>query len=100
YKNIYRQRFRRGQKAALEMIGRIQSIFAISIFAISLFGCILCCIALALCPFSSVSAALDVLDSAVPYLSSNVPFPMSVFKKAFHFHDKYKSPPIPILIIH
>jgi hypothetical protein len=57
-------------------------------FAISLFGCILCCKAPALCLFSIVSA--DVLDfAAVPYLSSNVPFPTHEFEWMFHFdaHD-------------
>jgi hypothetical protein len=43
---------------------------------ISLFGCIICCKALALL----FSIELDVLDSGVPYLSSNVPFTVHDFK--------------------
>jgi hypothetical protein len=54
---------------------------------ISLFGCILCCKAPALCLFSIVAVFAVVLDVvAVPYLSSNVPFPMHDFKWVFHFY--------------
>jgi hypothetical protein len=54
-------------------------------FVISLFGCILCCRALALYLFSI--ALVDLLG--VPYLSSNVSFPMHDFGRVFHFdaHD-------------
>jgi hypothetical protein len=51
-----------------------------------LMPCILCCKALVLCLFSIVSAAvLDVDFAAVPYPSSNVPFPVHGFKQVFHF---------------
>jgi hypothetical protein len=54
-----------------------------------LFDCILCCKALVLYLFSIVSAAVLDVDSAVPYPSSNVPFPMHDFDGVFHFdaHD-------------
>jgi len=35
-------------------------------------------------PFAVPNSTLD-LDCAVPYLSSNVPFPVHGFKKVFHF---------------
>jgi hypothetical protein len=60
-------------------------------FVISLFGYTLCYKALVLCLFSIVSAAvLDVDLAGVPYLSSNVPFPVHDFKWVFHFHDYYR----------
>jgi hypothetical protein len=55
---------------------------------ISLFGCSLYCKAFALYLSSIVidAAVLDVDFADVPYLSSNVPFPMHDFKWVFHFH--------------
>jgi hypothetical protein len=53
--------------------------------AISLFGCILCYKAPVLYLFSIVAVAVLDVDLAVPYLSSNVPFPMHGLKEVFHF---------------
>jgi hypothetical protein len=50
---------------------------------ISPFDYILCCKALALYLFSIV---LVDYASAVPHLSSNVPFPVHEFNELFHFH--------------
>jgi hypothetical protein len=47
---------------------------AVAMSVISLFGYFLCCNALVLCLFS-----IAFVDSAVPYPSSNVPFPMHDF---------------------
>jgi hypothetical protein len=52
---------------------------------ISLFDCFLCCKALVLCLFIVSAAVLDVDFAAVPYPSSNVPFPVHGFKQVFHF---------------
>ena len=59
----------------------------LAICRLSLFGCILCCKALALYLFSIV-AVVDI-GLAVPFLSSNVTFPIHDFKEVFHFGALY-----------